>query len=43
MAGFKVILDDLGIETASASFYYSNVTFSDAKGKFRRWTYTVGK
>jgi len=37
MAGFKVILDDLGIETASASCYYSNVTFSDAKGKFRKY------
>jgi len=37
VAGFKVILDDLGIETASASCYYSNITFSDTKGKFRKY------
>ena len=37
MAGFKVILDDLGIETASASCYYSKITFSDTKGKFRKY------
>jgi len=35
MAGFKIILDDLGIETASASCYYSKITFADAKGKIR--------
>lgn len=37
MAGFKVILDDLGIETTSASCYYSNITFADAKRKIRTY------